>query len=538
MNSAASQEAPEEHVPEAQAYGPGAPAGAPRPVTLRINGRDRRLWLRPERTLLHVLREELAMAGTKRACGIGDCGSCTVLMDGRPVYACLLLALDCDDCEITTIEALAVDGRPSGSMPPKRDTARPGARPLGSRRHEERNIMEPFEYSRAADLTQVFALASPNRGEHAQVLAGGTDLLPLMKAGISVPKRLVDIKRIADLDGGIEATEDGGAVIPALVSLEEVQYSALLARRYRLLGEAAASSATPQLRHVATVGGNLLQRPRCWYFRSPYFACWLKGGETCPAREGHNRLHALFGHGSRCCAVHPSDLATCLAALDADVLLLSSAGDARSVPIRGFFVLPTNDRRRENVLGDDELLAAVRLPALERRAYTAYVKAMNRETGSFAAASAAAVVTFDADRIAEARIALGGVAPIPWRAAAAESYLAGRRLTRMQIEHAAGAAVADAAPLTRNAYKVPLARALVRRALGLIVHRSMVERRAGGRDEQEDDRREQSEPKGPAKPRAPGEGKASKEELDHELDEELADTFPASDPPSLTEKPR
>jgi xanthine dehydrogenase YagS FAD-binding subunit len=229
------------------------------------------------------------------------------------------------------------------------------------------------------------------------------------------------------------------------------------------LSEAAAAAATPQLRNMATIGGNLLQRPRCWYFRNPRFHCWLKGGDDCPARDGENALHALFGN-SPCVAVHPSDLAAVLLAVHAVARLRGPRGE-RTLPMSTFFALPEADRRREHTVEDDEIIRSITIPPLPDGTRGTYLKAMDRKVWAFALVAVAATMRIANGRIEDARLVLGGVAPIPWRAAAAEQTLIGNEISEAVFARAAEAALAGAAPLNHNAYKVTLAKALVRRAL-------------------------------------------------------------------------
>lgn len=321
--------------------------------------------------------------------------------------------------------------------------------------------MKPFEYSRPESMPEAFALLDQKAGG-TRILAGGTDLLTLMKAGIDTPERLLDIKRLDGLSREIEATPQG-VVLGALAPLAAIETHALIQQRYTLLAEAAALAATPQLRHMATLGGNLLQRPRCWYFRSPHFHCWLKGGDGCPATEGQNQLHALFG-GGPCYAVHPSDLAPALLALDAGVRLGGSTGELE-VSVADLFVLPEDGLRHEVKIAEDELLLSVHLPPLSEGTCSTYLKAMDRKTWSFALVGVAAVLRMEGSRVAEARLALSGVAPIPWRATAAEQVLVAGDISEERVTQAAEQALMGAIPLAHNAYKIPLAKHLIRRAI-------------------------------------------------------------------------
>jgi xanthine dehydrogenase YagS FAD-binding subunit len=318
--------------------------------------------------------------------------------------------------------------------------------------------VRPFSYRSAATLADALALLG--RDGAVRALAGGTDLLTLMKGDLAAPALLVDIKRAADLPSGIEAGPDG-LRIGALATLADLETSPIVRAGAPALAEAAAVAATPQLRNMATIGGNLLQRPRCWYFRNRDVGCWLKGGDDCPARDGENQQHALFG-GGPCYAVHPSDLVPALVALDAELSLRGPRGE-RTIPLAELFALPEEGRRSETRLGDDELIVSIRVPAAAGR--STYLKAMDRAVWAFALVGVAAAVRVEAGRVAEVRVVLGGVAPIPWRAVAAEELLRGAEPSAELIGRAAEAALEGARPLAKNGYKVELGRALVRRAL-------------------------------------------------------------------------
>ncbi|RIK43277.1 MAG: molybdopterin dehydrogenase [Chloroflexi bacterium] len=325
--------------------------------------------------------------------------------------------------------------------------------------------MQPFEYTRATAIQEVIQLLDQDGDDSVYPLAGGTDLLTLMKADIVAPRQLLDLKRVDQLPAGITETPDG-ITLGALTTLAEIEQSPLIQERCPPLAQAAAVAATPQLRNMATLGGNLLQRPRCWYYRSPLFHCWLKGGDECHAYDGENQLHALFG-GGPCYAVHPSDLAPALLALDAEVHFVGAQGE-RTVPLADLFALPEDHRRRETVLAFDELIHSVRIPATALGNKGHFLKAMDRKVWAFALVSVATVLHLDGGRISDARIILGGVAPIPWRVPAAEQRLVGSQLDAERIVQAAEAALAGAEPLRHNAYKLPLAQSLVRRALTLL----------------------------------------------------------------------
>ena len=314
--------------------------------------------------------------------------------------------------------------------------------------------MRAFEYSSPASAEEAIRLLAGG----SRALAGGTDLLPLMKADLASPSRLVNVKQF--LDDRIR--EDTGALsIGALTVLDEIEKNPVIRQRYTALAEAAAAAASPQLRNMATIGGNLLQRPRCWYFRSSRIPCWLKDGDDCPAVEGENRLHALYG-GGPCHAVHPSDPASALVALEAQVRVRGKTGE-RLIPAEDFFALPSEARRAETVLEPDELILSVEIPAIAAR--STYLKAMERKVWTFALVGVAAVMRSSGARVEHVRIVLTGVAPIPWRAKAAEDGLLGKELSETLLIDAADAALQGAAPLAHNAYKIPLLKTLVRRAL-------------------------------------------------------------------------
>jgi xanthine dehydrogenase YagS FAD-binding subunit len=325
--------------------------------------------------------------------------------------------------------------------------------------------MRPFEYSSPATIDEALQQLGQDGAGRARPLAGGTDLLTLMKAEVTAPAQLINIKQISAIPRGITQAADG-VVLGALTTLSEIEMHPVIAERYSALAEAAAVAATPQLRNMATLGGNLLQRPRCWYFRSPHFHCWLKGGEDCQARDGENQHHALFG-GSPCVAVHPSDIAPTLVALGAEVRLRGPGGE-RTLPLDVFFALPVDERRTETVLGTDELVLSIRLPVLPEGTRSTYLKAMDRKVWAFALIGVAAVLCLEGRKIADARLVLSGVAPIPRRAEAAERALIEAEVDDALFAQAAELALAGAEPLAHNTYKVSLAKALIRRALSTL----------------------------------------------------------------------
>jgi xanthine dehydrogenase YagS FAD-binding subunit len=325
--------------------------------------------------------------------------------------------------------------------------------------------MRQFDYSSPTTIDEALRQLGQGGAGAARPLAGGTDLITLMKADIAAPAQLINIKQIDEIPRGIAQSGDR-LTIGALTTLSEIELHPAVAERYPALAEAAAVAATPQLRNMATLGGNLLQRPRCWYFRSPHFNCWLKGGEECQARDGENQHHALFGE-SPCVAVHPSDIAPALLALGAEVRLRGPAGE-RTLPLDDFFAEPADQRRTETTLGADELVLSIELPALPANTRSTYLKAMDRKVWAFALVGVAAALRLDGRAIAGARLVLSGVAPIPWRARAAEQALVGSEPGDELFARVAELALEGAQPLEHNGYKVPLAKALVRRALGTL----------------------------------------------------------------------
>ena len=302
----------------------------------------------------------------------------------------------------------------------------------------------------------------------ATYLAAGTNLLDLMKGGVTRPNRLVDISQLSGLDQ-IEDLDDGGVRIGALVRNAELAHDRTFARRFPMVAEALLSGASAQLRNAATVGGNLLQRTRCVYFYDVASACNKRDpGAGCDARGGENRLHAILGWSESCIATHPSDFCVPLVALDAVVEIEGKAG-RREIPLEKFHRLPGDAPERESMLEPGEMIVAVRLPAEAVRfaAHARYLKVRERTSYAFAVVSAAAALRFEDEKIADARLALGGVAMKPWRAREAELILAGARPDGTLFHRAAEAALADAKPSGDNGFKIELARRIVVRALSL-----------------------------------------------------------------------
>jgi xanthine dehydrogenase YagS FAD-binding subunit len=326
--------------------------------------------------------------------------------------------------------------------------------------------MNAFEWVNASSTQDAVKLLQPagapaDPDEMPHAIAGGQDLLTTMKDYLVRPPRVVNLKTIAGLNT-IKSDGKGGLLIGATVTVADLEEHSEVRAKYPGLAEAAASVATPQIRNLGTIGGNLCQRPRCWYFRLESVKCRKKGGDVCYASLGQNKYNAIFPTGPSN-IVHPSDLATILVALGASVSIMG-AGGTRTLPLEDFFSTPEDNVRKENVLKDGEIVTEIQLPAPVGR--STYLKFKERESLDFAIAAVAAVVELAPDKtVRTARLVLGGVASIPWRVPNVEKYLVGKTLNEATLAEAAGQALDGAQPLSQNGYKVPLTQALVRRAL-------------------------------------------------------------------------
>jgi xanthine dehydrogenase YagS FAD-binding subunit len=319
--------------------------------------------------------------------------------------------------------------------------------------------MNPFSYSKPSDIAQAVNLAGPA----SRFIAGGTNLLDLMKENIARPEHLIDITGLPLKD--VRAADSGGVMIGALVSNADLAWHPLIERDYPLLSQAILAGASPQLRNMASTGGNLLQRTRCYYFYDSSVPCNKREpGTGCPAKEGLNRIHAILGASDACVATHPSDMCVALAALEARVHVQGRAG-ARVIEFADFHRLPGDAPQRDNQLADDELITAVELPAPRFQQHSHYLKIRDRASYAFALISVAAAVELDGDVIRDVRIALGGVAHKPWRDTAVEQSLKGQPVSRENFVAAADAMLRDAQPLAHNAFKIKLARRAIVRAL-------------------------------------------------------------------------
>jgi xanthine dehydrogenase YagS FAD-binding subunit len=322
--------------------------------------------------------------------------------------------------------------------------------------------MKAFTNSNPRDLPHALALIQQAQaaGQAASIAGGGSDLLGMIKEQIVAPDVLIHLRTIKGLDA--VAVEKGGLRIGGLTTLDALARHPVIRRQYAVLAEAAESVATPQIRNVGTLAGNVAQRPWCWYYRNG-FPCFKAGGNQCFSINGENQFHAIFGGGPSF-IVHPSDTAPALVALDAKFHIAGPSG-RRVVAAHDFFVLPRQNAARENVLASDEVLVSIEAPSASAGARSAYHKIMDREAWTHAVVSAAIVLEMDQQVCRSARIVLGGVAPIPWRVPDAERLLAGRRITPELAAQAGEIAIAEASPLAKNAYKVPLTKALVKRTV-------------------------------------------------------------------------
>jgi xanthine dehydrogenase YagS FAD-binding subunit len=322
--------------------------------------------------------------------------------------------------------------------------------------------MNYFEYSRATDVTD--ALAQIAADPQARFIAGGTNLIDLMKENVARPTRLIDISRLPLTE--VEETKDGGLRIGALVPNSDLAWHPEIERRYPLLASAILAGASPQLRNMASTGGNLLQRTRCVYFYDTTTPCNKRDpGSGCAAIHGVNRMHAILGTSEHCIATHPSDMCVALAALDARVHVAGGAGE-RTIPFEYFHRLPGDTPDLDANLRAGEIVTAVELPAKGFAERYTYLKIRDRLSYAFALVSVAAALELDEGNIADARLALGGVAHKPWRDREAEDALRGRRPTPDNFARAAEALLRGARGFGHNDFKIELARRTIVRALG------------------------------------------------------------------------
>ena len=322
--------------------------------------------------------------------------------------------------------------------------------------------MNPFSYTRAADVaTAVREVAADGA---AKFIAGGTNLIDLMKENVERPARLIDINRLPLAE--IQPRDDGGLRLGALVTNTDVAYHEQVERRYPLVSKAILAGASAQLRNMATVGGNLMQRTRCCYFYDTATPCNKREpGTGCSAITGFNKNHAILGTSEHCIATHPSDLCVALAALEA-VVRVTGPGGERTIPFADFHRLPGDTPHLDTNLRTDEIITAVDLPPNGFAEHYAYLKLRERTSYAFALVSVAAALEMDSDTIKEARLALGGVAHKPWREQQAEALLHGQSASRDNLRRAAEALLHGARGFGHNDFKIELAKRAVVRALG------------------------------------------------------------------------
>jgi xanthine dehydrogenase YagS FAD-binding subunit len=323
--------------------------------------------------------------------------------------------------------------------------------------------MNPFAYTRPTDANQAVSTISGH--PESKFLGGGTNLVDLMKMGVETPAQLIDINRLPLAQ--IEQIPDGGLRLGGLARNSDVANHELVRRQYPVLSQALESGASPQLRNMATVGGNLMQRTRCYYFYDPAFPQCNKRnpGSGCGAVDGFNRIHAILGQSAQCIATHPSDMCVALAALDAIVRVSGPKGE-RQIVFAEFHRLPGMTPNVDTNLNPDELITAVDLPNLPFSARSSYLKVRDRASYAFALVSVAAILDIDASgAIKEARIALGGVAHKPWRATKAEQALVGKKPEEASFRAAAEAELAAAKGYKHNSFKIELAKRSITRAL-------------------------------------------------------------------------
>lgn len=325
--------------------------------------------------------------------------------------------------------------------------------------------MEKFSYVNATNLKQVTSLLSDSGWGEVMMIAGGTDLLAELKEYIETPKTLINLKTLPGMDS--ISADASGLKIGALTTVAEIAMHPTIQHHYTVLAQAAASVATPQIRNVGTLGGNLCQRPRCWYYRDETVSCLKKGGDLCYAVEGLSKYHAIFG-GDPVYIVHPSDIAPALIALNASIKIVGPEGE-KTIKVEDFFTLPAANPFRENVLEPNEIVVEVHVPKPNPNTKSLYLKAREKGAPDFALASVAGVFEVMGRTCQTASIVLGGVAPAPWRSTDAETALTGKMINDSVSAKAGKEAVKNAQPLNDNEYKVTLTQNLISRAAMMAV---------------------------------------------------------------------
>jgi xanthine dehydrogenase YagS FAD-binding subunit len=322
-------------------------------------------------------------------------------------------------------------------------------------------MMPKFAYIRPKSIDEALKFLAPGS---AVVHAGGTDLLGCLREHVFEAETVVSLSRLRELQG-IRKTKEGGLQVGALTTITEVAENLLVKEMYPGLARAAAEVGSPQLRNQGTLGGNLCQKPRCWYYRGE-FHCLRKGGDTCYAVDGENQFHCIFG-GDSCYIVHPSDTAPVLVALEATVHIEGPKG-RRDVPVEEFVVPPAKDPQKETVLEQGELVTGVSLPPPPGGLHSSYRKVRARQSWDFALAGVALALVLDKGKVTRASVVLSGAAPVPWRLRAVEELLTGRKLDAETIRRAAETALKGAKPMAQNAYKLPLFKGVIEEELTAI----------------------------------------------------------------------
>ncbi len=320
--------------------------------------------------------------------------------------------------------------------------------------------MNNFEYAIPDSLDKTFEYL---RSSHTQVKAGGIDLLDLMKEDLAAPGRLVTIRDLVELKF-LDVDKDGRMQIGPALTLSELAVHKKLKGAYRALAQAAAKAATPLIRNAASLGGNLCQRPRCWYFRSNDFNCTRKGGNICFALDGENQYHAIFGNSDGCAIAHPSATAVALMALDAQINI-SNGDDQKEIPIDEFFVSPAQDIQKENVLAANELITAVIIPSAMKNYISFYCKLKEKQASDWPLADVAVALRMNGNVCKDARIVLGSAAPVPMRSKNAEAVLMNKKVDKLTATQASEAAMENAEPLSLNAYKIPVFKTVIYRTI-------------------------------------------------------------------------
>ncbi len=318
------------------------------------------------------------------------------------------------------------------------------------------------EAQQEVDATASSLLSGAGKGS-AILKSGGIDVLDLMKEGLIAPQKVVNIRNIPGLDK-IEYNSKSGLRMGANVTLSSIEKNNDVKTNYKALQLAVAKAATPQLRNMSTIGGNLGQRTRCWYFRSIDHECLRKGGNTCFAKNGENEYHAVINNGT-CASVYASSVATALMAYDAIIEIAGENGQKKEVPIEEFFVTPYQDVRKENILKGGEIITAVMLPSVNDKIKSHYIKQGARQSYDWALADVAVVAEVSGKKCKDAKVVLGAASPVPMRSKEAESILMRDGINESSAKLAAEAAMEKATPLEKNGYKVAIFKAILQRAI-------------------------------------------------------------------------